>query len=609
MTIGETELGKDKSPLNPGKKRINEIEISEYYSNISSIAKKRGFYWNSFDIYGGVSGFYDYGDLGSMMRDNIISVWKDHFVYRHGMMLIDGTVIFPEQVFLASGHVGEFSDLMTKCDSCSELFRCDILIEEFASSFIGSSENIIRDIFNNKTIPCPNCGGNFLPPEKYNLMFSTEIGPNSLKTGYLRPETAQAIFINFQNYYRLNRNKLPFGVVQIGRSFRNEVAPRQGLFRLREFTQMEAEIFYHPRKKFVENFFEIEKDVATFVDENGEIVKCTFKEAMTNKIIINEILAYYMAITQRFLLDVGIDAEKLRFRQHRKDELSHYSSDCWDVEMKIFEPNGKWLECVGIADRTDFDLRVHSEMSNKKLMAFETYDEPVKKSVTKIKPIMRQLGRNFNTDAKRIAEKLKNLDESDIEKNGDIKITIEDRKFIIDENYYEIVIDQIVKTGEYFFPFVIEPSFGLDRLFYAIMEHNYNPRDKGLVTEKNQELIPDEIRTSNEYNVFSFPSSIAPIKAGVFPIISKSELVDVARKITVKLNGMRIRAILDTSGSIGKRYARMDEIGTPFCITIDHETLSDNTATIRFRDTGKQTRLPLSSIPNKIKSLIDQHSL
>ncbi|MEM3342438.1 MAG: glycine--tRNA ligase, partial [Thermoplasmata archaeon] len=355
-----------------------------------ALAKRRGFFWPSYEIYGGLAGFYDYGPLGFLMKDNLVSLWKKYFVIKEGFLGIDSPIIGPEEVFRASGHLATFADLIVECSSkeCNYAARVDHLAKEivalneeegwqneevrkFKEILIGIAEErhkdpvFIGDIFSKVGVKCTLCGAELAIPKPFNLMFSTKVGPGKGKQGYLRPETAQSMFVNFLLLYRVNREKLPVGIVQIGRSFRNEIAPRQGMIRLREFNQAEAEIFFDPLSKDHPAFDSIANDRALFITGEGTVLKgATFGELVGNGTINSKALAYYMAITRRFLLDAGLSPQKIRFRQHKKSEMAHYASDCWDVEACLWAAaadekgkadegslmNEQWLEIVGIAD-------------------------------------------------------------------------------------------------------------------------------------------------------------------------------------------------------------------------------------------------------------------
>ncbi len=431
---------------------------------VASLAKRRGFVFPSSEIYGGMAGFWDYGPLGVELKNNVKAAWWRHMVQlRDDVVGIDAAIIMNPRVWEASGHVEGFSDPMVDCRNCKLRFREDDLK--------GAPSEIA----------CPNCGqrGSLTEARQFNLMFSTQVGPvaEDASVAYLRPETAQAMFVQFDNVATTTRRKLPFGIAQIGRSFRNEITPGNFIFRLREFEQMEMEFFVHPR------------------DED-------------------EWFAYWVDARHRWWTDVlGIDAGRLRLRPHEADELSHYSKQTTDIEYEY--PIG-WSELEGVADRTDFDLKAHAEASGKRLAIF-------------------------------------------------------------DEG-----------TGEHLTPYVIEPAMGVDRAVLTVLVDGYE-----------EEKLAKESRV-----VLRIAPMLAPIKAAVLPLLrNRPELVDRARRLTADLKAL-LPATYDDTASIGKLYRRQDEIGTPYCITVDVESLDDGAATIRERDSMTQERVSLDLIPSRIAELV-----
>jgi len=399
-------------------------------------------------------------------------------------------------------------------------------------------------------------------------MFSTTIGIGEGRKAFLRPETAQGIFTNFHLLYRHNREKLPFGVIQVGKGYRNEISPRQGTLRQREFAMAEAEIFFDPNDKTHPNFNSI-KEKELYLFDNEKEFKLTVQKAVDKKVINNQALAYYMYLTQDFLLTAGVDSKKFRFRKHASDELAHYATECWDVEL--FSERFGWIECVGIADRSAYDLSSHIDSSGTDMYAQRKFDEPKIINTKKIAAKMNVLGPLFKDKAGKVKELLEKMDVKDATK---ISITLDGKTVDVPRNCYEIVETKEKLTGEKFVPHVIEPSCGIDRVLYFLLEHNYS----------------DAKKKGEEYRILKLTSQMAPIKAGVFPLINDKKLVDIAKKIDNNLRNAGIATYYDDGGTIGRRYARMDEIGTPFCITVDHDTLKDNTVTVRERDTTKQER-------------------
>ncbi len=337
--------------------------------NLLDIAKRRGFFWPSFEIYGSTAGFYTYGPLGSLLKLRIEKLIRDHYVNKEGCMLIEAPILTPEEPWVASGHVESFTDMNVECQKCGEPYRADHLLEEKTKkSTDGMSMKQVMDGIKKSGVKCPRCGGALGEPYDYNLMFKTYIGPGKNKiTGCLRPETAQTTYMPFRRLYELGRKKLPFGVIQLGRSYRNEISPRQGLLRLREFSQAEAQFFMDPQdSKHHKKFDLVKKKMMTVVtkDVQDKEIAMTAGDLVKKK-HAGEWIAYYLATSIELFERMGMEGSRLRCRQHRDDERSFYSSDTWDVEFKS-ETFGR-IELVGIASRTDYDLRRHQEVSKQKM--------------------------------------------------------------------------------------------------------------------------------------------------------------------------------------------------------------------------------------------------
>ena len=560
----------------------NEVNSNE----LLSLCKRRGFIWPSFELYGGVAGMFDYGPLGSNMRNNILEVWRDIYRGREGFIEIDSETVNPREVFKASGHVDEFADLITYCTKCESAFRADHLVKEFFDNADVLSPKQLDEAFVKFDVKCPECGGKLGPVEEFNLMFKTTIGPGSSRVGYLRPETAQGIFVNYLNLYRYNREKLPLGVIQTGRGYRNEIAPRQGMIRMREFNMMEVELFVDPDDKNWSRFPEIENDMITLVPNTGtETVTMTVGEAVKKGIIANKVLAYFVYTTQQFLIRLGVDPKRLRFRQHLRDEMAHYAKDCWDAEILL---SFGWIEVTGIADRGCWDLSRHAEFSGTELTHFKKFDEPKEVETDKVKAKHKALGPKFKGRAKDIAEMMETKHPSDI-KDGKLTLKIDGEEIVLDNEFFEVVKVCEKVSGERVVPHVIEPSHGLDRIFYSVLEHSYSYDKK------------------EEYTVLRLAPEVAPIKIGIFPLMEKDGLDTLALEIYKKVHSTSTEAYYDGSGTIGKRYARMDEVGTPWCVTVDYESLdgpSKGTVTIRDRDTTAQKRIPADSVQETLRSLI-----
>jgi glycyl-tRNA synthetase len=573
--------------------------MADKYEQVLELAKRRGFLWNSFELYGGTAGFFDYGPLGAMLKRRVENIWRDIFVINEGYYEIEAPTIGIEDIFIASGHVGGFSDPLTECQKCHEAFRADHLVEDIEENPDTLSAEELTEVIGKNNVKCPECGGKLGNVYEFNLMFKTSIGPGGKRMGYLRPETAQGMFVDFPRLVKFYRDHLPFGVTQIGKAYRNEISPRQGVIRLREFTQAEAEIFIDPRDKTHPKFKEVADIVMNLYSqdgqETGETKKMSLGEAVKNGIIAHEFLAYCLARTYQFLIRVGVSSEKMRFRQHMKDEMAHYAADCWDAE--ILSDRFGWVEVVGIADRTDYDLKAHAKQSEKELSVYVSYDTPRKVEKFVVKPDMGVLGPMFKGKAGKVANALKALKSEEL--SGDvIEVTVDGEKIKIDKNSvkFETVTEEI--HGENIIPHVIEPSFGIDRITYSLLEHSY-------FEEEAKEKVEDE-QEENEGKriVLRLPPEVSPVQAAVLPLLSREELIKPGTEIVNILRKAGILVVFDDSGTIGRRYRRNDEIGTPYSITVDYQTLEDGTVTIRDRDTMKQVRAKISDIENNIYNLI-----
>ena len=565
------------------------------HDKMMNIARKRGFLWPSFEIYSGVSGFTDYGPLGASLKNNIMQKWRKQYIAGEGFHEIEGPTVMPQEVLKASGHVDNFTDPMTKCNDCGEVYRADHIIEEAIGIDVESLPNEEMDkIVEDNNIKCPNCGGSLANIWNYNLMFKTQIGAKGDKTGYMRPETAQGIFILFKRLSRFYKNKLPFAAVQLGKSYRNEISPRQGVIRLREFTQAEAEIFLDPEDKTHPKFSKIADETLYLASQDvqlneKEILEVTAQEALDQGIVSSETLIYQLYLAKKFLNEIGINDDVLRFRQHLPGEMAHYALDCWDVEC-LTDKYG-WVEIIGIADRGDYDLTAHSKFSNEDLDIYKEFDEPkiVKKTV--IKPDLKKFGPAFKGDSPKIKTYIENLSEDEV---SQIKSAIEsDGKFTLElDGSYEILEEHLIFEdieeeikGEKIVPHVIEPSFGIDRILYCTLLHSF--------------------KETEEKDYFQFAKEIAPIQVSVFPLMNKDGLGEIATEITHDLREAGFTVDEDTSGTIGKRYARADEVGVPLAITVDFDTKEDNTVTIRDRDTEKQERVKIEDLKEVIKEKLN----
>ncbi|MCL2156947.1 MAG: glycine--tRNA ligase [Methanobrevibacter sp.] len=563
------------------------------HDKMINISTKRGFLWPSYEIYSGVSGFTDYGPLGAILKNNIMQLWRKQYIAGEGFFEIESPTVTPEEVLKASGHVDNFTDPMAQCKGCGDVYRADHIIEEATGLVVeGLANEKLDEIVITHGVVCPNCGDKLSEIWNYNLMFKTLIGAKGNKTGYMRPETAQGIFIQFKRLSRFFKNKLPFGVVQLGKAYRNEISPRQGVIRLREFTQAEAEIFVNPEDKTHPNFSKIANEKLVLSSQetqinNEEPIVVTAKEALDKGIVANEILIYQIYLAKKFLSELGIPQDALRFRQHLQDEMAHYAIDCWDVEA-LTDRYG-WVEIIGIADRGDYDLKSHSKHSNEELKIFIQYDKAQKVAKTIIKLNMSKFGPSFKGDAPKVKNFLENLEsdeilamKEEIDKNGKYILKLDSNYEILREHVdFEDIEEEI--SGKKVIPHIIEPSFGIDRILYCLLLHSFHVA-----------------REDEDKDYFKLANGIAPIQLGVFPLMNKKELNEIAIEITENLRSSGFTVNYDTSGTIGKRYARSDEIGTPIAITVDYDSLDDKKVTIRNRDSENQERIQIANLKDEL---------
>ena len=563
----------------------DETKPPDKFTIINELARRRGFFWQSYEIYGGVSGFVTYGALGARLKQNIEKKLRELFVYKLGIMEIESPIITPEKVFEASGHIDHFKEPMVECQKCKKRFRADHLLHDVAKISEADAEKLslteLKETIEKLKIRCPECGGTFGEPKLFLTMFKTTIGPYSDAVGYGRPEAAQGIFVEFKRLYEMAREKLPFGAIQIGRALRNEISPRQGLVRLREFTIGDLEFFFDPEEPDCYLLKDVENDTIQLLltrdrlKGSEKLTEVTVKEALKKGYIKSEWQAVFMALEKRLLTDLGVPAEKQRFIEKHPWERAHYSSQTFDQEVLV--ERWGWLEVNACAHRTDYDLKRHAEISGQDMCVFKEYENPIEKEQTVIRPIMAKLGPIFKNEASKVSEMLSKTDPKEIEtalkENGHFTLG----KYKILPDHVDIKHEKTVERGRRFIPNVIEPTFGSDRLFYVALEYAY--------------------RTKEDRALLSFPRDIAPIQVGIYPLMSKNGLAEKASELHKKLLAEGFVAEYDDAGSIGRRYARADEAGIPLGVTVDYDTLKDNTATIRDRDTWKQVRSRISELP------------
>jgi len=412
-------------------------------------------------------------------------------------------------------------------------------------------------------------------------MFETTIGPYSGSVGYGRPEAAQNIFVEFNRLYTVARERLPFGVINIGHALRNEISPRQGLIRLREFTISDLEFFFDPEEPICHLLSEVEKEVLPILLCETRLKECedttdfTVREALDQKVIRSEWQAFFMAMAKKLLVELGVPAEKQRFIEKLTWEKAHYSSQSFDQEVLV--DRWGWVEVSGHAYRTDYDLKCHMQASGVDMTVFKEYQYPLEKEILVVKPIMAKLGPVYKGEAAKVAGLLAKAPAQEVAD------AMKQQGFFAVENYeikpdqVDISVQKIIVRGTRFIPHVVEPSFGSDRLFYVALEYAYGIKEDRVV--------------------MSFPRSIAPIQVGVYPLMSKDGLDTKAVQVQRLLADEGFMTDLDENGSIGRRYARADEAGVQLGVTIDYDTLEDETVTIRDRDSWLQVRTSIKELP------------
>ncbi|MFH1394461.1 MAG: glycine--tRNA ligase [Candidatus Micrarchaeota archaeon] len=481
----------------------------ELHERIFELALTRSFFFPANEPYGSLSGFYDYGPVGALMKRKIESLWRGMFIKGEGFHEVETSIVTPEPVLKASGHVGSFADPVVECASCHTRVRGDTLVEEILVEKHGEKWNgrldTIDDAVRESGLKCPKCGGEFKPAYMFNLMFATGIGGDRTPA-YNRPETAQGIFTLFPRLFRNHGTRLPVAAGQVGRSFRNEISPRKGLVRMREFTQMELEYFFNPSQPRMKGFSDVsEVKMRMQVGGKNELMSA---RQLVEKGLCNEIMSYFLVREWQFYMMVGISEPRMFLRVLGRNEIPHYSQA--NIDMEVQTSFGS-IETIGNAYRTDFDLSQHAKESGKDFSVF------------------------------------------------------------IEEEKKKIV------------PHVVEVSMGVDRLFFAILEHCFREKTK----EKDWEW-------------FDFPAVIAPYDVAVFPLMKKDGMAEKAEGIAREL-----REEFDVhyypGGSIGKRYAKADEIGIPAAVTIDYDTLEKGTVTLRYRNNGEQVLMKIGDIAGVIR--------
>jgi glycyl-tRNA synthetase len=487
------------------------------YEILNEIAKRRGFFWPSFEIYGNIAGFTTYGDVGVKLKRNIEALWREYFIRRQGFFEIEDPLVNSSKIFEASGHLANFKEYAASCSQCGRGFRADHLIEEKTKmehvEALGG-DAIKRLLIENK-IRCPTCGGELREPTLVLTMFKTQIGATGTEVGYIRPEAAQGMFVNFKRCLQANRDRMPFAISQQGKVLRNEVSPRRGMHRLREFTIMELELFFDPENPVCPWFKEIENEkIFLFTEEMEEKsvkepLEVTVREAVDKRIVLTEWQGYFMGIGKLFVEALGVPEKMQHFRAHLPQERSHYSSQTFDHE--VFTKSWGWIEIAGHANRTDYDLKAHMKASGQDMSVLR-------------------------------------------------------------------------KNGTRFIPHVIEPSYGADRLTFITLEAAYEQRET----------------TKEKRNILHFPRNLAPTQVSVQPLVTKDGLPEKSIEVYNAILAAGYRATFDDAGSIGRRYARQDEVGTPLAVTIDYTTIDKGILTLRDRDSWEQVTIHLDSLVDSL---------
>lgn len=552
-------------------------ESGSRLERMSGMLKRRGFILPAFEIHGGSKGLYDFGPNGGRLRNRVNQIWLDHWISLGNVAEISCPTITPYEVLEASGHVGEFSDFMTACLVCDDVSRADTLLENDHTNPDSLSKIELDNLLKMVQPECPSCGANqWAPVIAQNLMFNTTIGAgNSGRAAFLRPETAQGMFTSFPSLYRHFREKLPFGAIQVGKGYRNEISPRQGMIRLREFNMAELEYFIDPEMPLEHDFTRWSDNEFNLISEAEGEIKQSISAAVDAGIIRHGTVGYFIAMTHDFLAKVGIDESRIRFRQHETTEMAHYATDCWDAE--ILGSYG-WVECVGIAHRGCYDLEAHEQFTGKSLRARRDFTEPKQVVVdgwtidgAVAGPIFRSLANKVKTAVEKLPKTVE----------FPLILDIDGTPITVEKEHVKRLQRTETVTGEWFIPHVVEPAFGIDRIIWHILDHAYQETTK-----------QDEI-----YTLMRLSSNIVPVDYAVFPLFEKDGMGQIARMVNDQLNSKSgIVSTYDSSGSIGRRYARADEIGIPICVTVDHQSVEDNTVTIRDRDTGKQKRVSIADL-------------
>jgi glycyl-tRNA synthetase len=566
-------------------------QIRDKHKLLSETARRRGFFWGSFEIYGGLSGFLDLGPLGVGLKRQIEDTWRQFFLQRHGFVEVSTPIITPHKVLEASGHVENFKDPMTECSNCKRRFRADQLVKEATGlETEGMSLEQLGALLKEKHVKCPECGGELGPPQYFMTMFKTSIGPYGEDPAYGRPEAAQGIFVNFRRILETMREKFPIGIAQVGTVLRNEISPRQGPIRLREFTIMDFELFFDPAQPDCPYLDEVASEELSITTEETRNkgaetpTKVTAGDAVKRQVIKAPWAAYFMALSKRFLTQLGVDGQHQRFFEKLPTERAHYSAQTFDHEIEL--DRWGWTEVAGFAYRTDYDLRKHMEATGEDLRVFKPYPTPRLRKIKSIKPNHQNIRKIFQDQTGRVADLISKDDPERLLRAKAAGRSVAVGSYTVPSDCFDVVEEEVKETGTRFLPHVIEPSFGVERLLYTTLEYN--------LTMKEDRLI------------LGLPFNLAPIQASVFPLVNKDGLQKRATEVYETLIADGLRVEYDEAGSIGRRYARADEAGVPLGITIDYDTLKDDTVTVRDRDSWSQMRTPLGTLASTIHNMMKE---
>ncbi|TRM95370.1 glycine--tRNA ligase [Sulfolobus sp. A20-N-G8] len=552
--------------------------MSETLNKVMDLAKRRGIFWPSYEIYGGVAGLYDIGPIGVKIKNKILKLWRKYFIEDNDdfVVEVETPIIGPSKVFEASGHVESFTDPVVECTKCRRVYRADHLIEDaLKRSVEGLKPEELTKMIKENNLKCPSCGGDLGEVRLFNLLFATTIGPFTGNIGYLRPETAQGMFTSFKRVYESVRQKLPLGIAQIGRVARNEISPRQGLIRMREFSIMEIEFFIDPEDTEnvpLSRFYDLKVKVLTKDEKvkDGRPKEYGIDEMVREKIVETPWMAYWMAVASKFVRALGIN--EFYFEEKLPHERAHYARQVFDQIAVI---NDMKVEISGHAYRGNYDLSRHMKFSGQDLSVFKKFEIP--QAVKKKTVVIDNNKLKDKEKRKKLMDLIQNKQPEEIEEMLTKRVSIDG---ILLSDVISVIEREEKVTGKHFIPEVVEPSFGVERTLFLTILNAYKEK---------------EGRT-----VLSLPRELGPYDVAVFPLLERENLINKAREIRDLLS-KKYDILYDDSGSIGRRYARADEIGVPYAITIDPQTLVDNTVTIRDRDTWNQVRVKVNEIENSLQ--------